>query len=106
MIFLQEITEEILKKDNLLLYIHTPFCGTCHLARSILQQIETVLGKEVFCEMNASFYPDFMHEYKIKSVPCLYIKVDGVVKEKIYTFHSMANIVHHLSNHVPYVFKK
>lgn len=106
MISLQEITEETIKKDNLLLYIHTPFCGTCHLARNILIQIETALGEDLFYEMNASFYPEFMESQKIKSVPCLYVKVDGHVKEKIYTFYSTANIVHYLSKHVPEIFTK
>jgi|SRR5699024_300680 len=105
-IFVQEINHELLKQENLLLYIHTPFCGTCHIARSFVNQIELALDKDIFHEMNASFYPEFMQEEKIKSVPCLLIKVNGKVKEKIYTFYSVANIVHSLTEHVPEIFEK
>lgn len=105
-IFLREITKDILEKDTYLLYIHTPFCGTCHIARSFLHQIETAIEREIFYKMNASFFPEFMEQEKIRSVPCLYIKVDGQVKEKVYTFHSVANIVHYLLQYVPDIFQK
>lgn len=104
MIFLQEITEDLLTKDDILLYIHTPFCGTCHIARAILTQIEKTLDQHMFYEMNASFFPTFMKEYKIESVPCLFIKSGGIVKEKVYTFHSTANIVYYLSKYKPELF--
>jgi len=93
---LQEINQQLLEKDTLLLYIHTPFCGTCHIARSMLEKIESIHGQHIFYEMNASFYPQFMQDEKIKSVPCLYIKVDNVVKEKVYAFQSIGNIYHYL----------
>lgn len=102
---MQEITDDILEKENLLLYIHTPFCGTCHIARSFVNQIEQALNKDIFYDMNASFYPSFMEREKIEQVPCLYIRVNGEVKEKIYTFHSIANIVHSLTVYVPEIFK-
>lgn len=101
---MQEITKDNLTESNYLLYIHTPFCGTCHIARSMLDHIEVALDKQVFYEMNASFFPEFMEENEISSVPCLLIKVDGDVKEKIYAFHSTANIVHFLLTYRPEMF--
>src|SRR5690625_2343597 len=102
---MREIDQQTLKNDNLLLYIYTPFCGTCHVARAMLEKIETVHEKEIFYEMNASFYPDFMQDEKIKSVRCLYIKVNGEVKEKVYAFRSIANIYHFLHKYEPSLFK-
>src|SRR5690625_5541254 len=72
--FVKEITTEQLGKEDYILYIHTPFCGTCHMARTILSQIETVHQKDLFYEMNASLHPEFMQEIEIESVPCLLIK--------------------------------
>lgn len=43
-----QITEEILQKDTYLLYIHSPFCGTCHVAREMLGKIESVHQTDVF----------------------------------------------------------
>ena len=49
--------------------------------------------------MNASFYPELMQELQIESVPCLLVKVDGEIKEKVYTFKSAQNILQYLAMH-------
>ena len=99
MISLQEITDDLLDKESYLLYIHTPFCGTCHVARAMLAKIEQIHKQDIFYEMNASLFPEFMQEMKIESVPCLLIKKDHDVKEKIYAFKSVANIYHYLATY-------
>lgn len=104
MIYLQEITKALLEEDSYLLYIQTPFCGTCHVAKSMLKQIESAHNKDIFYEMNASLYPEFMQENKVESVPCLLIKKDHVVKEKIYAFQSIPNIYKFLIKYQPELF--
>lgn len=102
---MKAISKEILQEEkNLLLFIHTPFCGTCHVARSFLTMIEDTLKQDVFYDMNGSFYEDFLHDHKIESVPCLYIRQNGEWKEKIYTFHSIQNIYAYLLEYAPYLF--
>lgn len=102
---MQQITKEILENnEDVLLYIHTPFCGTCHIARSFLEEIEKTLKQSIFYEMNASLFPEFMQENKIESVPCLFIKRNGEILERVYTFHSIANIYHYLLRYAPYLF--
>lgn len=103
---MQEITEEALNQDRLLLYIYTPFCGTCHVARSFLEKIESVHRQEIFYEMNASLFPEFMQENKIESVPCLMIKEGNEIKEKVYVFHSIGNIYSYLIDYKPELFAK
>jgi len=92
---MKEVTNTDLP-ENYLLYIHTPFCDTYHVARSFLEKIENTHQQDVFLEMNGSLFPDFMQENEIESVPCLLIQEDGEIKEKVYTFHSVANIYHYL----------
>lgn len=105
MILLKEITaNELERLDHFLLFIHTPFCGTCHVARSFLDKIEQTHKQEIFFEMNASLYPEFMQKYKIQSVPCLLIKSDNEIKEKIYTFYSIPNIYQYLFTYKPTLF--
>jgi|SRR5690625_1570311 len=100
-----EVSETQLKnKPNYLLYIHTPFCGTCHVARTFLEKIEATHRQTIFYEMNGSLNPDFMQRNKIESVPCLLIKRDDEIKEKIYTFHSVANIYQYLFRYQPELF--
>lgn len=95
------ISKEQLSDETYLLYIHTPFCGTCHIARQMLEQIESVLNKQLFYELNASLHPQFMEDLKVKSVPCLLIKKNNEIKEKIYTFHSISNIIYYITKHMP-----
>lgn len=96
-IYLQEITaNEIEKMEDFLLFIYSPFCGTCHVARSFLETIEQTHKETIFFEMNASLYPEFMQKYKIESVPCLLIQSEDKIKEKIYTFYSIPNIYQYL----------
>lgn len=95
------ISTDQLSDDTYLLYIHTPFCGTCHIARQMLEQIESALNKQLFYELNASLHPQFMEDMKIESVPCLLIKKNNEIKEKIYTFHSISNIVYYVTKHMP-----
>jgi len=94
---MKEISEDILKKEqNYLLFIHTPFCGTCHIAKSFLTNIETALKGDYFYDMNGSFYAEFLQNNKIRSVPCLLIRVNGNIEKKIYTFHSTAHILNEI----------
>lgn len=103
---MKQVSEGIIENEqDLLLYIHTPFCGTCHIARSFLEEIEKTHKQTIFYEMNASLYPKFMQENEIESVPCLFIKREGKVVEKIYTFHSVANIYHYLFDYAAYLFR-
>ncbi|WP_339214112.1 thioredoxin family protein [Ornithinibacillus sp. FSL M8-0202] len=102
---MNEISKEVLEQQEYLLYISTPFCGTCHIARTMLDKIEAVHQEDIFYEMNASLYPDFMQDNKIESVPCLVIKKDHDIKEKIYAFQSIGNIYRYLLEYQPDLFR-
>lgn len=101
---MKEIKKENLEEDNYVIYIHTPFCGTCHMASSMLRQIEAAHNKDIFYNMNASLFPEFMQKEQIESVPCLLIKNNNEIKEKIYTFHSVPNIYTYLIEYQPELF--
>ncbi|WLR49372.1 thioredoxin family protein [Halobacillus litoralis] len=102
---MQEIkTTEVKKLFNTpqrtLIFVHSPFCATCHLARQMLTTLEAVFNREVFMEMNASLHPEWMQHYKIKSVPCLLVTSGGEVEEKIYAFHSVSYMYEKVVNFV------
>lgn len=105
MIDLRPFTKEIEQTGSYLLYIYSPFCGTCHLARSILNKIEDIHGSTLFAEMNASIEPEFMQQYQIESVPCLLIKDEHEIKEKIYTFYSVAHMYTYVHKYFPEYFQ-
>nr|GGG66555.1 hypothetical protein GCM10011398_07770 [Virgibacillus oceani] len=71
----------------------------------MLDKIESVHNQEIFYEMNASLHPDFMHDNKVESVPCLMIKAGNEIKERIYAFKSIPNIYNYLLKYTPELFK-
>src|SRR5699024_2007598 len=101
---MQEMTGEKLHDDRYILYIYTSFCGTCLVARAMLDKIEALHDKDIFYSLNANYYEEFMQSNKIESVTCLLIKEDGEIKEKVYTFHSTGNIYQYLLKYKPELF--
>ncbi|SFJ41587.1 Thioredoxin [Halobacillus dabanensis] len=95
-----EVERTLRSQDTVLSFIHSPFCGTCHLARRMLQTLEAVVEQEVFLEWNASLHPSLMERYQIKSVPCLLVTKQGIVEKKIYAFHSVSHMYEELGNFV------
>lgn len=81
------------KKDDHILFVNSPFCGTCKVARNMLLYIEETLEKEKFYEINAILVPEFMQKYQIMSVPCLIVFNEGEPIDRIYTFYSVPYIL-------------
>ncbi|WP_182201548.1 thioredoxin family protein [Paraliobacillus salinarum] len=76
---MKQITQEnssILKQSQNLIFIHSPFCRTCQLAKDILLKMEEQAGTSLFYEMNAVLFPTFMQAKKIESVPSLIIQLE------------------------------
>jgi len=96
--------QQLQTKETYLLYIYTPFCGACHVARQFLEHIERTLQRDVFYEMNAMYEEKFMQTYKVKSVPCLFIYKNGELKEKIYAFYSIQHIFSYVLEYAPELF--
>lgn len=77
------------KKDYHIIFVNSPFCGTCKVARRMLEYIEETLGKEVFYELNATLAPDWVQEHEVTSVPCLMVFKKGDNLDRLYTFNSV-----------------
>ena len=78
--------------DEGFVFIHTPFCGTCRMARTMLGIVEKLKEQDLFYDLNASLFPSFMQDYKIESVPCLLVLKKGEVKKRIYAFESVVHV--------------
>lgn len=99
-------SDQLVKKEDALIFIYSRFCGTCHVARSFLDKIELTHNLEIFYEINASLNPEFLQNYMIERVPCLLIIQNKKVKEKIYTFYSIGNIYSYLLEYKPELFQQ
>lgn len=80
------------KLFNRFVFVHSPFCGTCRVARKMLLAVEEMANEELITEVNATLHPSLMQEYKIESVPCLLIIERGRIVERVYAFRSVAYI--------------
>lgn len=82
---------EAIINDNLtnLVYFYTPMCGTCQVAGKMITILEELLPNIEFSKANVNFLPSVATKLAIESVPCLLMFENGVVKEKIYAFHSV-----------------
>ncbi len=92
-------------KQHAFVFIHSRFCGTCHVARGFLQKMENTHKQAIFYELNASMARGFLQTHKIESVPCLLIIKNKEIQEKIYTFYSVANMYHYLLAYSPELFR-
>ncbi|ABS23785.1 thioredoxin [Bacillus cytotoxicus NVH 391-98] len=84
-----EATNLIVNQEKTVLYVYTPMCGTCQLAKKMLTVVEaTIVDLEVGM-LDLNYAPHLAREYEIESVPCLLIFENGTLKKKIYAFHSV-----------------
>lgn len=73
----------------MVLYLYTPMCGTCQVAKRMLSVIDELLPSVSIHSVNLNYFPEEAQELGIESVPCLLIYEDGQEKEKVYAFQSV-----------------
>ncbi|MEK4627486.1 thioredoxin family protein [Solibacillus sp. FSL R7-0682] len=81
--------QQIQQHRKTALYIYTPMCGTCGVAKKMLEVIEQLLPDFPLGMTNINYMEQLAYELKIESVPCLIISEDGQITEKIYAFQSV-----------------
>ena len=81
--------QQINEQQQTAFFIYTPMCGTCDVAKKILDVIENLLPDLPLGMANISYLGDLAQDLQIESVPCLIITENGEIKEKIYAFKSV-----------------
>lgn len=94
----QEIQKLIEAKENFILYLYTPMCGTCQVAGKMVEVVEKVLPEQNWGKSDLNYLPKLALEWRIESVPCLLIFHKGEIKQKIYAFHSVPNLYEIIKN--------
>jgi thioredoxin 1 len=96
---LQEIDEKQLRSilaaasTEVSLFIHTPLCGTCKVARRMLEiALQTLPHKTVVYVCDLNLMPRLAEEWQIESVPCLLRWSHGKVIRKTYAFQSVDHV--------------
>jgi len=87
------LNEKLQLRESLtILFVYTPLCGTCKLAGSMLDVIETSYPSLVIHKLNINHAPTFAQTWKIKSVPSLLVFQKGLGVERIYAFQSISHL--------------
>lgn len=91
-----ESLKEIWRQENLVITLaYTPTCGTCQVAKKMLEVIKVAMPDLKITKINLNYYEDMAIDFEIMSVPCIMIHKKGKCIEKIYAFES-----------VPFLYKK
>lgn len=75
------------------LYVHTPLCGTCAVARRMLEIACEVLPDLPLASANLNIIPKLAERLRIESVPCLVIWDRRGGYRKVYRFGSVQELV-------------
>ncbi|WP_067625089.1 thioredoxin family protein [Alicyclobacillus acidiphilus] len=70
---LESLSDRVIDQlpDRNIIFIHTPLCGTCKVARRMLEIVYEMTPNAAIYEVNANFVPDTLQEWRIQSVPAL-----------------------------------
>ena len=67
-----EATALIENEEKTVLYVYTPMCGTCQLAKKMLTVVEMTIEGLKIGMLDLNYAPYLAKEYGIESVPCLF----------------------------------
>ncbi len=81
------------RNETVLLYLFTPMCGTCAVASKMMNVIDVMKPDMRIGKADLNYFGDLAIDYEIESVPCLLITIDGIVKEKVYAFQSVPDLL-------------
>lgn len=76
-----------------LFYLYTPICGTCNVASKMMDVVVAMKPDLPIGKADLNYIQDVAMDYEIESVPCLLITKDGEIREKIYAFQSVPDLL-------------
>lgn len=87
----QTILELIEQQETFAVYIYTPTCGTCQLARRMLSVVEALDIPPLY-EINGNLNKRYLQNNKIQSVPALCLYKQGLLVETVFAFGDVINL--------------
>jgi len=93
----EEWETTIRQTEDVLYYLYTPICGTCAVASKMMAVVDAMKPDMAIGKADLNYVQDIAVDYKIESVPCLLITKAGVVKDKIYAFQSVPDLLERIN---------
>jgi thioredoxin-like negative regulator of GroEL len=70
----QELIIELSNTESpIAVFFYTPLCGTCKVARRMLEVIEHLLPPDIITSADVNMMPQLVQQYQITSVPALLV---------------------------------
>lgn len=88
----QQLNSILESGDRFVIFFYTPLCGTCQLARRMLNIATEALPNSQVTVCNVNLIPEQARGWEIESVPCLAVIEQNVVTKKVYAFHSVDTV--------------
>ena len=88
----QEVDTMIEANESFYLYLYTPLCGTCQVAKKMMIVVNELTPNQSIGMCNLNYIPDRAQEWSVESVPCLVTFHNGEVVDKLYAFKSVEHI--------------
>jgi thioredoxin 1 len=101
-----KLDDFIKQKRTGLIYLYTPFCGTCQVSGKMLLVAAELLPEITIGKINLNYMRELAEKWVVESVPCLVFIEEGAVVHKIYAFQSVPYLVdqimrfHNISNQI------
>ncbi|NMO95960.1 thioredoxin family protein [Paenibacillus lemnae] len=74
-----------------IVFLHTPLCGTCGAARKMLNVAEMMLPEGILLESDVNFLPEIVTRFEVRSVPAL-LAVTGDPGEPYQLLYRMGSV--------------
>lgn len=94
----EKLADFMEQKESGLVYLYTPFCGTCQVSGKMLTVVEALLPDITVGRINLNYMRELAEEWAIESVPCLAFLEKGEVINKIYAFQSVPYLVEEIKS--------
>ncbi|ARK30365.1 thioredoxin family protein [Halalkalibacter krulwichiae] len=89
----KKLAEKLADRDPItIVFVYSPLCGTCKLAEKMLRVVQSSFDALPMYSLNINHSPLFAQQWKVKSVPCLFIFQRGLGVERIYAFRSISYV--------------
>lgn len=92
----KQLDDQLKEGQRVFIFFHTPFCGTCQLAKKMLTVAEAMLPGVTIGMSNLNYMPSKAEVFSIESVPCLIEVKNGEMVKKLYAFHSIEHVLEEL----------
>lgn len=87
-----EVLEVAAQEKNVIVFFYTPLCGTCKLARRMLEIVAATLPGLVIYTCDANFARPLLEAFEVQSVPALAYLRDGELTSLQFAFHGVDDL--------------